>query len=220
MFNYKQNMDIKGVITGDIVNSTTIKVDWRKHLIDSIPRIADELRILSPLKIELFRGDSFQLIVDKPEETLKIAVLLRAGLKSNTPFQSKGIWDARIALGIGEISYTSDKVVISDGEAFRFSGWGLDEIGKRRLTIRTRWEDINEELKVSTAFADDIISGWTCTQAQVVYQALLHQMPQKDIAVKYNKTAQNISKLLGTAKENLIRIYLERYAVLITKKLL
>ena len=52
IFNYKQNMDIKGVITGDIVNSTTIKVDQRKQLIDSIQQIATELKILSPLKIE------------------------------------------------------------------------------------------------------------------------------------------------------------------------
>lgn len=212
-------MDIKAVITGDIVNSTTIKIHWRRELIDSIQQIAEDLRVLSPLKIELFRGDSFQLIVDKPEEALKIAILLRAGLKSHTPLESKNIWDARIALGVGEISYTSDRVVVSDGEAFHFSGWGLDEIGKRRLTIRTRWEDINEELKVSTAFADDIISGWTCSQAQVIYQTLLYQTPQKEIAIKYNKTAQNISKLLGAAKENLICIYLERYSALITKNL-
>ncbi len=211
-------MDIKGVITGDVVNSSTIKVDWRKLLIDSIQQVANELSALSTLKIEFFRGDSFQLIVDKPEETLKIAVLLRAGLKSKTPLESKSIWDARMAIGIGEISYTSDKIVVSDGEAFHLSGWGLDEIGKRRLTIKTKWEDVNEELKVSTAFADDIITGWTGSQAQVIYPALLYQTSQKEIAAKYDKSAQNISKLLGAAKESLIRIYLERYSTLIAKK--
>lgn len=214
-----KHMNIKGVITGDIVNSTTIEVDWRKQLTGFIQQIADELMVLSPLKIEFFRGDSFQLIVDKPEQTLKIAVLLRAGLKAKTPLESKKIWDARMAVGIGEISYTSDKVVVSDGEAFHLSGWGLDDIGKRRLTVNTRWENVNEELKVSTSFADDIICGWTIAQAQVVYAALLDQIPQKEIAAKYNKTAQNVSKLLGAAKESLIRLYLERYFTLITKKL-
>lgn len=213
-------MAIKGVITGDIISSTTIKIDWKKQLIDSIQQVAEELKIFSPLKIELYRGDSFQLIIDKPEETLKMAVLLRAGLKHKTPKESDKLWDARIAVGIGEVSYISDKVVLSDGEAFNFSGWELDEIGKRRLAIRTRWQDINEELKVSTAFADDIITNWTYSQAQVVYQALLYCIPQKDIANKFNKTAQNISKLLSSAKENLIRIYLERYTVLISKNLI
>ncbi|WP_102408613.1 hypothetical protein [Parabacteroides bouchesdurhonensis] len=213
-------MNIKGVITGDVINSTAIRVDWKKQLIDSIQDVADELTILTPLEIEFFRGDSFQLVVDKPEEALKVAILLRAGLKRKTPPESKNIWDARIALGVGEISYTSDKVVISDGEAFHFSGWGLDEIGKQKLTIRTRWENVNEELKVSTAFADDIISDWTNSQAQVIYPTLLYQTSQKDIAIEYNKTAQNISKLLGTAKENLIRMYLERYSTLITRNLI
>ncbi|RHJ94871.1 hypothetical protein [Parabacteroides bouchesdurhonensis] len=213
-------MNIKGVITGDVINSTAIRVDWKKQLIDSIQDVADELTILTPLEIEFFRGDSFQLVVDKPEEALKVAILLRAGLKRKTPPESKNIWDARIALGVGEISYTSDKVVISDGEAFHFSGWGLDEIGKQKLTIRTRWENVNEELKVSTAFADDIISDWTNSQAQVIYPTLLYQTSQKDIAIEYNKTAQNISKLLGTAKENLIRMYLERYSILITRNLI
>ncbi len=208
-------MDIKGVITGDIVNSTKIDIEWRKHLVDSTQQIADELSILSPLKIEFFRGDSFQMVVDKPEEALKIAVLLRAGLKSKTPLESKTIWDARIALGVGEISYTADKVIISDGEAFHFSGWEFDEIGKRRLAIRTKWNDINNELKVSTAFADEIITDWTATQARIVYSALLCQKSQKYIATKYHTTAQNISKLLATAKESLISIYMKRYSTLI-----
>lgn len=210
---------IKGVITGDIVGSTNIKLEWRETLLDSIQKVVDELAILSSLKIEFFRGDSFQLIVDKPEEALKVAVLLRAGLKSRTPQGSQKLWDARMALGVGSISYTSDKIVVSDGEAFQFSGRELDEIGKRRLIVKTRWEEVNDELKISTAFADDIISDWSISQAQVVYLTLLYQTSQKEIALKINKTAQNISKLLGAAKENLIRAYLDRYSILITKNM-
>lgn len=210
-------MEIRGVITGDIIKSTTVKTEWRETLLNSIRSVADELALLTPLKLEFFRGDSFQVVVANPEEALKVAVLLRAGLKSKTPQESKNPWDARIALGIGDISYSSDKVVVSDGEAFHYSGWELDEIGKRRLAVRTRWEDVNDELKVSTAFADDIISGWSFSQAFVIYSALLYQIPQREIAHKINKSAQNVSKLLGAAKENLIRMYLERYAVLINK---
>ena len=36
-------------------------------------------------KVEFFRGDSFQMIIDAPENAMKIAVLLRAGLRSCTP---------------------------------------------------------------------------------------------------------------------------------------
>lgn len=212
-------MDIKGIITGDIIKSSTIQPEKRTLLLDAIHMLTKELKTLSALQAELFRGDSFQIIVDNPIEALKIAVLLRAGLKSKTPKDIKKPWDARISLGVGSISYEADKVVVSDGEAFRLSGRELDEIGKRKLTVKTRWKDINAELKISTAFADDIISGWTFAQAQVVYLTLLYQYTQKDIAAQLDKTAQNISKLLGAAKEHLIRNYLERYSVLITEKL-
>lgn len=36
-------------------------------------------------KVEFFRGDSFQMVIDAPENAMKIAVLLRAGLRSCTP---------------------------------------------------------------------------------------------------------------------------------------
>lgn len=212
-------MDVKGIITGDIIKSSTIQQEKRTLLLDAIRTLTEELKIRSVLQTELFRGDSFQIVVDNPVEALKIAVLIRAGLKSKTPKDIREPWDARISLGVGGISYEADKVVVSDGEAFRLSGRELDEIGKRRLTVKTRWEDVNAELKVSTAFADDIISGWSFAQAQVVYLTLLYQYAQKDIAAQLDKSSQNISKLLGAAKEHLIRNYLERYSVLITEKL-
>lgn len=211
-------MEIKGVITADIVNSTSIKTEWRATLLDTIQKIVGELELFSPLRLEFFRGDSFQIIVDNPTEALKIALLLRAGLKSCTPKESKRLWDARMAIGVGNIDYSSEKVVVSDGEAFHYSGWEFDALGKRKLAIRTTWKDINDELEVSTAFADDIISRWSRLQAQVVYVSLLSQMSQKEIAAKLNKTAQNISKLLNAGKESLICLYLERYMQIITSK--
>ncbi len=212
-------MEVRGIITGDIVKSSTIQPDKRTVLLDAIHTLTEELKTFSVLQMELFRGDSFQIVVNNPVEALKIAVLFRAGLKSKTPKDYRKPWDARISLGVGGISYEANKVVVSDGEAFRLSGRELDEIGKRRLTVKTRWEDVNAELKISTAFADDIISGWSHAQAQAVYLTLLYKNTQKDIAAQLDKTAQNISKLLGAAKENLIRNYLDRYYVLITEKL-
>ena len=154
--------------------------------------------------------------VDYLENALKIAVLLRAGLKSRTPKDSKKPWDARLSLGVGTISYHADNIVLSDGEAFQYSGRELDEMGKRRLIVKTRWSDVNEELQVSTAFADEVISSWSVSQSQAVYQALLYNISQKDIAHKFQKSAQNISKLLNAAKMNLVQMYINRYHNLIS----
>lgn len=207
---------IKGVITGDIIESSAIRVEYRDFLLESMRKITDELGVIEPLKIEFFRGDSFQMVINNPENAMQIAILLRVGLKSLTPRESPKTWDTRISLGVGTISYHADNIVLSDGEAFQYSGRGLDEMGKRRLVVKTRWSEVNEELQVSTAFADDIISSWSISQSQAIYQALLYNTAQKEIANKLHKSAQNISKQLSAAKVNLVKLYLVRYKNLIS----
>ena len=207
---------IKGVITGDIIESSAIQIKYRDFLLKSIREIADELSVIEPLRIEMFRGDSFQAVIDSPENAIKIAVLLRAGLKGHTPKECKKPWDARLSIGVGTISYHADNTVLSDGEAFQYSGRTLDEMGKRRLVVKTRWADVNEELQVSGAFADEVVSSWSVPQSQAAYQALLYNISQKEIANKFQKSAQNISKLLGAAKVNLVQMYIDRYHKLIS----
>lgn len=209
---------MNGIITGDIIDSTSIPIEQRKDLLTAISVISEELQVFSPLKCEIYRGDSFQIVVNRPEMAMLIAILLRAGLKSRIPKGSKQNWDARIAVGIGEMEFISDSILVSDGEAFRLSGREFDELGKRNLAIRTRWDDANEELKISTAFADDIITNWTSSQSLVIYMSLAYQMTQKEIADKLGQSSQNISKLSNVAKEKLIRTYINRCTQIIMNK--
>jgi hypothetical protein len=209
---------MNGIITGDIIDSTSIPIEHRKDLLTAISVISEELQVFSPLKCEIYRGDSFQIVVNRPEMAMLIAILLRAGLKSRIPKGSKQNWDARIAVGIGEMEFISDSILVSDGEAFRLSGREFDELGKRNLAIRTRWDDANEELKISTAFADDIITNWTSSQSLVIYMSLAYQMTQKEIADKLGQSSQNISKLSNVAKEKLIRTYINRCTQIIMNK--
>lgn len=210
-------MEIKGIITGDIVKSTSVQPERRPALLGAVQRLTDELGQLSPLKMEMFRGDSFQIQVEAPAQALKVAVLFRAGLKSMTPPDADELWDARVAIGVGTVSYEGERVSVSDGEAFQYSGRRLDEIGKRRLSIRTRWAGVDDELEVSTAFADDILTGWSRPQARAVYLSLLYGLSQKEIAARLEKTSQSVSKLLAAARENLIKAYLDRYQQLIAE---
>lgn len=66
--------------------------------------------------------------------------MIRAYLIGNAPEDEKNGWDARISVGIGATEYKGESIVVSDGEAFRLSGRGLDNIEKKRLTITTCWE--------------------------------------------------------------------------------
>ena len=206
-------MKLKGVITGDIVQSSKIEPTRRKLLIDCIQKIADEAGKWGKIKVEIFRGDSFQAVIDDVEQSLKIAILFRAGLQGFTPEKEFTKWDARIALGIGSIDFYQDhSVVESDGEAFRNSGREFDRLEKSdRLALKTPWDDLNDEFKISTAFADNVISGWTVMQARVIYEALLSGESQKKIAQLLNKSQQAVSKLANGGRLRLIELYLERF---------
>ena len=208
-------MEIKAVITGDIVGSSQIKPEHRIDLLFCLKLMEDELQCVSPFRMELYRGDSFQLLVESPHKAMKIAILLRAGLISHTPTKEGDIWDARISVGLGTVDFISDKIVTSDGEAFMLSGTQLDTIGKRRLVVKTPWEDVNKELEISTAFVDDILSGWSSTQAGMMYMSLRQDKPKKDVAEMTGTSVQNVRNVLGNAKEGLVLKYLSRNSELL-----
>ncbi len=203
-------MIIKGVITGDVIGSSQIKLEDRTQLLNCFYEMKDELQSISPFEMELFRGDSFQLLVDKPEMTTKLAILLRAGLIQYTPSKKEVIWDAKVSIGIGAVDFISDEIITSDGEAFQYSGRQFDKMGKQRLVVTTPWSEVNEELAVSTPFADDIITRWSIKQAEITYMSLIRNQSQKELAESIGTTAQNVSKILTSAKEGLMRNYIER----------
>ena len=207
---------IKGVITGDLVNSTNIAAKWRQTVVDALHACVAESQPLTPMKLEMYRGDSFQVVVDKPEDALAIAIALRAKLKAETPNRQE-LWDARLAVGVGEISFESDNIVTSDGEAFRLSGHSFDHIGKKRLSISTPWSDFNTDIELVTRFADDVITSWTAKQARVVYQSMLFPKLQKDQAEELGMTRQNFNYHWSSARGQLILDYVEYFKSLISK---
>lgn len=209
-------MKIKGVITGDIVGSSQIKSEFRGDLLTCLTTMGDELQCISPFRMELYRGDSFQLLVEEPAMAAKIAILLRAGLICHTPNKEHGVWDAKVSIGIGSIDFISDSIVTSDGEAFLYSGRQLDAMGKRKLGILTPWQDVNEELDVSTAFVDDIITGWSNKQAGMIYLSLRQNSAKKEVAEMSGTSIQNVRNVLSVAKESLIKKYIERTVEIIT----
>ena len=211
-------MEMKAIITGDIVRSEQIALDRRNLLIKVLRDIVDQLQKKSPMKMEMYRGDSFQIVVERPEASLKIASMIRAGLKSYSPTGTKEVWDARISIGIGTTDYLGDSIVTSDGEAFKLSGRGLDAMDKNRLAVSTCWHDVNEELDVGLAFADDLITGWSVHQAKVVYLSVAQELSQTSIANIIEKSQQNVSKMLKSAKESLLVRFLNRFETIILRQ--
>ena len=209
---------MKGVITGDVVGSTKIN-DFGK-----LPKLINDLiteisLYCTKCKVEISRGDSFQVLVEDPKQALLVALLIRAGFrKSSIDLGNKNL-DVRLSVGIGEVSYMDEKIGQSNGEAFILSGHGFDNLTKaQRLSVQTFSDSINFELKVETAFVDDIVSNWTHLHGEIMYQALLTDATQCELAKKLGTSQQNICKRLCCAKEKLVRLYLNRFYSLILDK--
>lgn len=209
----------KGVITGDVVKSTLIPMNERVALLETLNSVFASMAQVCAFKHEIFRGDSLQLIVEKPSDTLLVAMLLRSGLKGETPASMKIPWDIRLSIGIGKVEFVGNGLGISDGEAFRLSGRGLDSMGKERLCAITPWDDINGELSATVPYMDDIATNWTISQSKAVFAALKGEKTLAEIGGDLGQSHQNVSKLLITAKFGLIRNSLERFSEIINAKI-
>lgn len=205
---------IKAVITGDIVHSTDIPSTHKAHLLLALEEVKQDFQAICNLNFEIFRGDSFQFIVERPEWALCLAIAIRTKLKSQTP-EGENAWDARISLGLGDVSYVGDNIVTSDGEAFHNSGRKFDSLGKTRLGFLSPWPEMNAEMDLTTAFVDDIVSNLTIKQAAVVYLQIVSPTTQKELAVRLGTTPQNINYFWTKARGSLIEAYLVRYKTLL-----
>ncbi len=218
---------IYAVLTGDLIGSSRFRIQQREEIIsnlkDSFKKISPDI-IASPFMV--FRGDSFQGVLSRPEEALKAALIIRASLLSR--FKGKRArLDARIAIGIGTIDYLpGDQVGEGDGEAFRNSGPELDKMkkGEQNIIVSTPWAEINEELRTECALLDALIQRWTKEQAE----AILFQIQEQDLQPS-KQTQEGIAKILKISQSALsqrlktggswaVQVFLERFKIIIQDK--
>lgn len=162
---------IYAVITGDIVKSRKLGKD-REKVLSILKETLNSLKGFKGDSIggisEIFRGDSFQIVVSKPTTALEIAIFLKARLLTET-IKEKNI-DVRIAIGIGKVESLNKKnIPESDGEAFRLSGSALDNISKyRRLSIKSSIDELNTQLAFISSSIDSITRRWSPEQAEAI----------------------------------------------------
>lgn len=201
-------MQHSGVITGDIVGSR--KIENKKVLLEALHDVLDVLTQRCKARAEIYRGDEFQVLIPAAADCVLAAVLIRAAIISHSP-SKKQPWDARIAIGIGAVETLLERVAESSGEAFVLSGKGLDEISRSgdRLCIFTDSAALNRQLALPTRLVDDIISHWSHYSAQVVYYSLLYNESQQALAKRLGRSQPTIHTRLATAKQELVRAYIE-----------
>lgn len=212
-------MKLGAIITGDIVDSTRMVAEERNFMLRMLQSLPELLLPLTKINLEIFRGDSFQIKVEDAVKSLRVALAIRAHIRSFKFADHNRQWDARLAIGIGTLEYDTDTLATSDGGAYRASGRGLDSIGKSRLSIDTPWIEVNKELYVSTAFADNIVSEWTQSQSRILFQNLTKEISHAEIGSSLGISRQMVDKALKVGKEDLISLYVNRFEELINERL-
>ena len=203
------DMQTVAVLTGDIIQSRKLQNGDLKVVLNSIRscfKKIEEKVLKKEGRFEFYRGDSFQILLKEPELALKVAFILRARLRSlfMENSRTKGTTDvksdARISIGIGTIRMDNSRNSESQGEAFEYSGLELDRMEKEslELSVKTPWNNFNEEFKVNCMFADNTINNWSAKTAESVFRYLLHGDTQEKLAKHFKISQPAIRKRLIT----------------------
>lgn len=161
---------------------------------------------------QVFRGDSYQLIVNDITQVLKRCIQLICWFKLNSDsFSLAGKTSksdirvqlgTRLSIGIGEIAYEGKNVLDSDGEAFHLSGRKFDQLNKDDIIrLTTADEKSNEVFEMLLMFMNSIIRSWTRTQAETIFQFLeKDDNTQEQVAKKLKMTQPAVALSLRAAR--------------------
>lgn len=174
------------IITGDIIDSRKGEVEtWLPLLKEVLNQYGQE-----PTDWEIFRGDSFQLSI-----TPKNAVLAAFHIKSAIK-QTKA-HDVRMAIGIGEVGYDSNKTTESNGSAYIRSGECFESLKKQTLAIKSHNSELDNSFNTMLSLALLTANNWSSTVSRVIKKNIEHSdTKQKEIANLLNKSQSSISEAL------------------------
>jgi hypothetical protein len=175
------------IITGDIISSRDLKspdtwLDPLKNLFEQIGPY--------PAIWDIYRGDAFQLEVTNPADALRVALRIKAQVKS------KAGLGARMAIGVGNKDYAASRITESNGDAFILSGERYENLKKEKisLAIETPWTDINRQLNVSIRLALIAIDSWSRMSAEfVTIRMNSPQLTQVQLAKKLGISQSSVS---------------------------
>ncbi|MEO6819894.1 MAG: SatD family protein [Ginsengibacter sp.] len=152
------------VITGDIINSKHHDpIIWMKALKRELNKAG-----ISPMDWEIYRGDSFQLILKNPSDALLYAIAIKSALKSIKKL------DVRMAIGIGVATFSAEKIKESNGSAFVNSGekFELLKQEKLNLAVKSDWPDFDREMNLYLKLSLIAMDNWTVNAAKTIQVAI------------------------------------------------
>ena len=185
---------VYAVLTGDIIASSDMSAETLSRVRGGLQQAAEtfcnaykssaEARMDRPADMDMYRGDGWQLLLTEQALGLRLALFLRASLRS------KYGADTRIAIAVGGCDeINTGKLSLSVGEAFTLSGRALEGMtGYFDMTavLPERAGTMKRWVPASVHLVSEIVRGWTRRQSEVAALALLHP----------NATHEDLSRML------------------------
>ena len=184
------------IITGDIIKSQNTESEvW-------LPKLRELLGSWSatPETWEIYRGDEFQLKCSVDEVFAK-SLMIKSLIKS---FENL---DVRLAVGIGNEVFMSEKITESNGSAYVNSGRLLNDIKTegRTLAIRTDNENVNRDLNILFKWASIDFDSWTVATAEIIHRMLTQKdLTQDQLAKDLTISQSSVSQRMKRANYELI----------------
>lgn len=184
------------IITGDLINSQqTDPESW-------LPRLKDLLEswVVGPENWEIYRGDEFQ-VKSSVNDVFQKALMIKSLIKTVENL------DVRLAIGIGNEVFLSEKITESNGSAYVNSGRLLNDIKQegRSLAICTDNEKVNRDINILFKWASIDFDSWSVATAQIVHRMLINKdLTQEQLAKDLNITQSSVSQRLKRANYDLV----------------
>jgi len=192
------------VITGDIVGFSKLP-EVQRQMLDRIMKegskaVRKAFKGSIPLEVDVFRGDSWQLLISDIAVSLKVGLFLRAHLRAA---MGTGKFDTRMAIGVGTVDFVpDDRVSKGDGQAYRHSGNALEQMTKAsNMCFRfPEREIIEESIDVLVHLIDVLARNWSDKQALAI-TGVLQGLKQEKIGSlwKHPITQQSVNRHLQRA---------------------
>ena len=165
---------IYAALTGDIVASTQLMPDQLDEVRSVISHAANSLaayyaRSSPRVKLEFFRGDSWQLLLKQPQQALRYALVIKSALLNRLEV------DTRVSIGIGALDRSpGPSLSTATGEAFTLSGRALDKKSAFAITgaLPKRSGAMGDWFVLALHLCSSLSREWTRRQAEIVCVAL------------------------------------------------
>lgn len=163
-----------------------------------------------PVAWEIYRGDEFQLKTTV-EQALEVSLLIKSVMRS-----VKNL-DVRLAIGLGEETYSGERITEANGTAYQYSGRLFAELktGKQSLALRSGNQEKDRVINLMMRLALSFMDEWTPASAETVAWTLRNPgASQQEMAESFKIQQSAVSQRQKRARTDLVLEILDFYSTL------